>query len=351
MTFERFLQRGFTILQNREILEVSGKAGSAFSLYVLLVSAERLTWFKVTEKTLGEAARVLKRDPRTVKAWAQRLVDLGYASWEDGALRPRRPLAEAGPRLRPSEASEQEARAPEQEAQIPKQKLQAPTEDGPQASPVQDEVSAPSAPGDEITVETTEEEKKVHLSSPASRETPPASPDGQKSSSLEKSPSRPKGPGSPVVAVKSALSEEAWKGIVKNVRPYCHSPKAFFALVAEMARSVEVLGPEVFAAAAARALARLEAGGVRYPVPYLRRVLKEAVERASVRPAPPAEGGGPPSDDLPPMDALVRLPNGLVGRFAGTTGPGGSLAWIVTEEGVAHRVPRAALRGAVLEAA
>ncbi len=134
-----------------------------------------------------------------------------------------------------------------------------------------------------------------------------------------------------------------WGEFYRAFRPGFASEALWAAYLARLEREVLPKG-EVFLQALDLTLRGVAQGGVRYPARYLEAVMTD-LEARTPAPSPPPQGVGEPE----PLDgALLRLPDGRVGRFAGWTA-GGRKAFLEVE-GTAYLVEReAVLLGEVLE--
>jgi len=133
-----------------------------------------------------------------------------------------------------------------------------------------------------------------------------------------------------------------WGEFYKAFRPGFPSEALWAAYLARLEREALPKG-EVFLQALALTLRGVAQGGVRYPARYLEAVmadlavhLGEGGPKAARTPAPPPPPGG--TRDGIPDGALLHLPDGRRGYFAGWTG-GGAKAFVEVD-GVAHLVDR-----------
>jgi DNA-binding transcriptional ArsR family regulator len=123
-----------------------------------------------------------------------------------------------------------------------------------------------------------------------------------------------------------------WGEFYKAFRPGFPSEALWAAYLARLEREALPKG-EVFLQALALTLRGVAQGGVRYPARYLEAVMADLEART---PAPPPPPGG--TRDGIPDGALLHLPDGRRGYFAGWTG-GGAKAFVEVD-GVAHLVDR-----------
>jgi DNA-binding transcriptional ArsR family regulator len=123
-----------------------------------------------------------------------------------------------------------------------------------------------------------------------------------------------------------------WGAFYRAFRPGFPSEALWAAYLARLEREALPKG-EVFLQALALTLRGVAQGGVRYPARYLEAVMADLEART---PAPPPPPGG--TRDGIPDGALLHLPDGRRGYFAGWTG-GGAKAFVEVE-GVAHLVNR-----------
>jgi len=123
-----------------------------------------------------------------------------------------------------------------------------------------------------------------------------------------------------------------WREFYRAFRPGFPSEALWAAYLARLEREALPKG-EVFLQALALTLRGVAQGGVRYPARYLEAVMADLEART---PAPPPPPGG--TRDGIPDGALLHLPDGRRGYFAGWTG-GGAKAFVEVD-GVAHLVDR-----------
>jgi hypothetical protein len=123
-----------------------------------------------------------------------------------------------------------------------------------------------------------------------------------------------------------------WGEFYRAFRPGFPSEALWAAYLARLEREALPKG-EVFLQALALTLRGVAQGGVRYPARYLEAVMADLEART---PAPPPPPGG--TRDGIPDGALLHLPDGRRGYFAGWTG-GGAKAFVEVD-GVAYLVDR-----------
>jgi hypothetical protein len=123
-----------------------------------------------------------------------------------------------------------------------------------------------------------------------------------------------------------------WGEFYRAFRPGFPSEALWAAYLARLEREALPKG-EVFLQALALTLRGVAQGGVRYPARYLEAVMADLEARTPVPPPPP---GG--TRDGIPDGALLHLPDGRRGYFAGWTG-GGAKAFVEVD-GVAYLVDR-----------
>jgi DNA-binding transcriptional ArsR family regulator len=123
-----------------------------------------------------------------------------------------------------------------------------------------------------------------------------------------------------------------WGEFYRAFRPGFPSEALWAAYLARLEREALPKG-EVFLQALALTLRGVAQGGVRYPARYLEAVMADLEART---PAPPPPPGGTRDGILD--GALLHLPDGRRGYFAGWTG-GGAKAFVEVD-GVAHLVNR-----------
>ena len=123
-----------------------------------------------------------------------------------------------------------------------------------------------------------------------------------------------------------------WGAFYRAFRPGFPSEALWAAYLARLEREALPKG-EVFLQALALTLRGVAQGGVRYPARYLEAVMADLEART---PAPPPPPGGTRGGI--PDGALLHLPDGRRGYFAGWTG-GGARAFVEVD-GVAHLVDR-----------
>jgi hypothetical protein len=123
-----------------------------------------------------------------------------------------------------------------------------------------------------------------------------------------------------------------WGEFYRAFRPGFPSEALWATYLARLEREALPKG-EVFLQALALTLRGVAQGGVRYPARYLEAVMADLEART---PAPPPPPGGTRDGILD--GALLHLPDGRRGYFAGWTG-GGAKAFVEVD-GVAHLVDR-----------
>ena len=148
----------------------------------------------------------------------------------------------------------------------------------------------------------------------------------------------PSNPSPPLVKAGTKPLQGALKGaglwgeFYRAFRPGFPSEALWAAYLARLEREALPKG-EVFLQALALTLRGVAQGGVRYPARYLEAVMADLEART---PAPPPPPGGTRDGILD--GALLHLPDGRRGYFAGWTG-GGAKAFVEVD-GVAHLVDR-----------
>ena len=123
-----------------------------------------------------------------------------------------------------------------------------------------------------------------------------------------------------------------WGAFYRAFRPGFPSEALWAAYLARLEREALPKG-EVFLQALALTLRGVAQGGVRYPARYLEAVMADLEARTPTSPPPPGGTRGGIPDG-----ALLHLPDGRRGYFAGWTG-GGARAFVEVD-GVAHLVDR-----------
>jgi len=323
---------GYTLIPNPLLnrLFKSGLSDREHAVFLALATRRNLHHKKATTKDL---ARFLRRDPRTVEKallalWEAGLVERDATGWW---------LAEAAL-----------SSTSQQGVQTSQQTLQGESEE----NAPRDEVS----PGQEIREETSSEEKNPphphptpqaeEAASLAVKETARGkgeqpggaastipSPSSDFPSSQESSPAFVK-PGTK--PLQAALKRAGlWGEFYRAFRPGFASEALWAAYLTRLEREALPLG-DGFLLALDRTLKGVSLGVVRYPAAYLDRLLKDLVP-----PPPPAPPPSPASEEEReplPKDALLLLPDGRRGYFAGWTG-GGAKAFVEVD-GVAHLVDR-----------
>jgi DNA-binding transcriptional ArsR family regulator len=209
-------------------------------------------------------------------------------------------------------------------------------------------------PGPEIKEEVREEKDLPHSHPPAQAEEEEASEEEvaqplQEENNLGgeglpaapssvNAPSVPSNPSPPLVKAGTKPLQGALKGaglwgeFYRAFRPGFPSEALWAAYLARLEREALPKG-EVFLQALALTLRGVAQGGVRYPARYLEAVMADLEART---PAPPPPPGGTRDGILD--GALLHLPDGRRGYFAGWTG-GGAKAFVEVD-GVAHLVDR-----------
>ena len=332
---------GYTLIPNPLLKKLfSAKLPeAAYSVFLALASRRNLYFHKASTKDL---ARLLGRDRRTVEKallalWEEGLVERDATGWW---------LSEA-PTL-------QDLQAPVHAVQTPLQALQGAGEE----NALQDGLpSAQEIREKELTTEeknpphpyaqAAEEAEEVEADRKAPEETAvSASPsEGEERATFpvpSPSPASPSPSGSSPVLVNEgtkyrlqARLKEAglWVDFYQVFRPGFAHGGLWRAYLERLEREALPLG-EAFLQALDRTLRGARLGAVRYPAAYLDRLLQDlAPPERSEHPSPP-----PPSLEEVPKDALLLLPDGRRGYFAGWTG-GGSKAFVEVD-GVAYLVDR-----------
>ena len=340
---------GYTLIPNPLLnrLLSARLPDAAHSVFLALASRRNLYFHKASTKDL---AHLLKRDRRTVEKallalWEAGLVERDATGWW---------LSDAPPG--------QDPEAPVRAAQTPLQTLQGTGEE----NALQD--GLPSVREIKEKETTTEEKNPPHLHAQAAEaeETEEVEADckapeeravsaspsegGERATFLVPSPSpaSPSPSGSSPVLVNEgtkyrlqARLKEAglWVDFYRAFRPGFAHGGLWRAYLERLEREALPLG-EAFLQALDRTLKGARLGVVRYPAAYLDRLLQDLAppERSFPPPPPPEEV---------PKDALLLLPDGRRGYFAGWTG-GGAKAFVEVD-GVAYLVDReSVLRARVL---
>ncbi|BDG20206.1 hypothetical protein TthSNM11_24090 (plasmid) [Thermus thermophilus] len=339
---------GYTLIPNPLLQRLfSAKlSATAHSVFLALASRRNLRFNKASTKDL---ARLLGRDRRTVEKallalWEAGLVERDATGWW---------LSDAPPG--------QDLQAPVHAVQTPLQALQGTGEE----NALQDGLLSVREIKEKET--TTEEKNPPHLhaqaaeaeeveeaeadrKAPEERAVSASLPEGGKATFP--APSPPPAPssssGSSPALVKEgtkyrlqARLKEAglWQDFYGVFRPGFAHGGLWRAYLERLEREALPLG-EAFLQALDRTLKGARLGVVRYPAAYLDRLLQDLAppERSSPPPPPPEEV---------PKDALLLLPDGRRGYFAGWTG-GGAKAFVEVD-GVAYLVDReSVLRARVL---
>jgi hypothetical protein len=194
--------------------------------------------------------------------------------------------------------------------------------------------SHPPARAEEEEEEAPEEE----VAQPLQEEGDPSGEDVPATPSSVDGPLVLSNPSPPLVKAGTKLLQGALKGaglwgeFYRAFRPGFPSEALWAAYLARLEREALPKG-EVFLQALALTLRGVAQGGVRYPARYLEAVMADLEART---PAPPPPPGG--TRDGIPDGALLHLPDGRRGYFAGWTG-GGAKAFVEVD-GVAHLVDR-----------
>ncbi|BCP67488.1 hypothetical protein [Thermus thermophilus] len=345
---------GYTLIPNPLLQRLfSAKlSATAHSVFLALASRRNLRFNKASTKDL---ARLLKRDQRTVEKallalWEAGLVERDATGWW---------LSDAPPGQDPGQRSYLEA--PVRAAQTPLQTLQGPGEENTlqdgflSAREIKEreattEEKNPPHPHTQAAEAEEVEEAEADRKAPEERAVSASLPEGGKATFL--APSPPPAPssssGSSPALVKEgtkyrlqARLKEAglWQDFYRVFRPGFAHQGLWRAYLERLEREALPLG-EAFLQALGRTLEGARLGVVRYPAAYLDRLLQDLAppERSS----PP-----PPSLEEVPKDALLLLPDGRRGYFAGWTG-GGAKAFVEVD-GVAYLVDReSVLRARVL---
>ncbi|BDG25265.1 replication protein [Thermus thermophilus] len=342
---------GFTLIPNPLLNKLfgSGFSDREFAVFLALATRRNLHHKKASTKDL---ALLLRRDPRTVEKallalWEAGLVERDATGWW---------LSDAPPG--------QDLQAPVHAVQTPLQALQGTGEE----NALQDGLLSVREIKEKETTETTTEEKnpphphtqaaeaeeveeaEADRKAPEERAVSASLPEGGKATFP--APSPPPAPssssGSSPALVKEgtkyrlqARLKEAglWVDFYRVFRPGFAHGGLWRAYLERLEREALPLG-EAFLQALGRTLEGARLGVVRYPAAYLDRLLQDLAppERSS----PP-----PPSLEEVPKDALLLLPDGRRGYFAGWTG-GGAKAFVEVD-GVAYLVDReSVLRARVL---
>ena len=342
---------GYTLIPNPLLQRLfSAKlSATAHSVFLALATRRNLRSNKASTKDL---ARFLGRDQRTVEKallalWEAGLVERDATGWR---------LSDAPPG--------QDLQAPVRAAQTHMQTLQGACEenalqDGPlsareikerEATTEEKNPPHPHAQAAEAAEAEEVEEAEADRKTPEEKAVSASLPEGGKATFP--APSPPPAPssssGSSPALVKEgtkyrlqARLKEAglWQDFYGVFRPGFAHQGLWRAYLERLEREALPLG-EAFLQALGRTLEGARLGVVRYPAAYLDRLLQDLAppERSS----PP-----PPSLEEVPKDALLLLPDGRRGYFAGWTG-GGAKAFVEVD-GVAYLVDReSVLRARVL---
>ncbi|BCZ90744.1 hypothetical protein [Thermus thermophilus] len=343
---------GYTLIPNPLLQRLfSAKlSATAHSVFLALASRRNLRSNKASTKDL---ARFLGRDQRTVEKallalWEAGLVERDATGWW---------LSDAPPG--------QDLQAPVHAVQTPLQTLQGTGEE----NALQDGLLSVREIKEKET--TTEEKNPPHLhaqaaeaeeaeeveadcKAPEERAVSASPSEGGEEATFpvpSPSPASPSPSGSSPVLVNEgtkyrlqARLKEAglWVDFYRVFRPGFAHGGLWRAYLERLEREALPLG-EAFVQALDRTLKGARLGAVRYPAAYLDRLLQDlAPPERSEHPSPP-----PPSLEEVPKDALLLLPDGRRGYFAGWTG-GGAKAFVEVD-GVAYLVDReSVLRARVL---
>lgn len=330
---------GYTLIPNPLLQRLfSAKlSATAHSVFLALASRRNLRFNKASTKDL---AHLLKRDRRTVEKallalWEAGLVERDATGWW---------LSDAPPG--------QDLQAPVHAAQTPLQTLQGTGEENalqdglPSVREIKEketttEEKNPPHPHAQAAEAEEAEEVEADRKAPEERAVSASLPEGGKATFLVPSPSpaSPSPSGSSPVLVNEgtkyrlqARLKEAglWQDFYRIFRPGFAHGGLWRAYLERLEREALPLG-EAFLQALGRTLEGARLGVVRYPAAYLDRLLQDLAppERSSPPPPPPEEV---------PKDALLLLPDGRRGYFAGWTG-GGAKAFVEVD-GVAYLVDR-----------
>lgn len=342
---------GFTLIPNALLNRLfSAKlSGAAHSVFLALATRRNLRYNKASTKDL---ARLLKRDRRTVEKallalWEAGLVERDATGWW---------LSDAPPGQDPGQRSYLEA--PVRAVQTHMQTLQGACEenalqDGPlsareikekEATTEEKNPPHPHAQAAEAAEAEEVEEVEADRKTPEERAVSASPSEGGKATFPVPSPfpAPPSPSGSSPALVKEgtkfrlqARLKEAglWGDFYRVFRPGFAHQGLWRAYLERLEREALPLG-EAFLQALDRTLKGARLGAVRYPAAYLDRLLQDlAPPERSEHPSPP-----PPPPEEVPKDALLLLPDGRRGYFAGWTG-GGAKAFVEVD-GVAYLVDR-----------
>lgn len=340
---------GFTLIPNPLLNKLfgSGFSDREFAVFLALATRRNLHHKKASTKDL---ALLLRRDPRTVEKallalWEKGLVERDATGWW---------LSDAPPG--------QDLQAPVRAAQTPLQALQGTGEENalqdglPSAREIREkelttEEKNPPHPHAQAAEAEEAEEVEADCKAPEERAVSASPSEGGEEATFpvpSPSPASPSSSGSSPVLVNEgtkyrlqARLKEAglWQDFYRIFRPGFAHQGLWRAYLERLEREALPLG-EVFLQALGRTLEGARLGVVRYPAAYLDRLLQDLAppERSFPPPPPPEEV---------PKDALLLLPDGRRGYFAGWTG-GGAKAFVEVD-GVAYLVDReSVLRARVL---
>ncbi len=335
---------GFTLIPNPLLNKLfgSGFSDREFAVFLALATRRNLHHKKASTKDL---ALLLRRDPRTVEKallalWEKGLVERDATGWW---------LSDAPPG--------QDLQAPVHAVQTPLQTLQGTGEENAlqdgllsareikeREATTEEKNPPPPHPHTQAAEAEEVEEAEADRKAPEERAVSASLPEGGKATFL--APSPPPAPssssGSSPALVKEgtkfrlqARLKEAglWQDFYGVFRPGFAHQGLWRAYLERLEREALPLG-EAFLQALDRTLKGARLGAVRYPAAYLDRLLQDlAPPERSEHPSPP-----PPSLEEVPKDALLLLPDGRRGYFAGWTG-GGAKAFVEVD-GVAYLVDR-----------
>ncbi|GAA6748810.1 replication protein [Thermus tengchongensis] len=342
---------GFTLIPNPLLNKLfgSGFSDREFAVFLALATRRNLHHKKASTKDL---ALLLKRDPRTVEKallalWEKGLVERDATGWW---------LSDAPPG--------QDLQAPVHAVQTPLQALQGTGEENAlqdgllsvreikekETTTEEKNPPHPHAQAAEAAEAEEVEEVEADRKAPEEKAVSASLPEGGKATFLVPSPSpapSSSSGSSPALVnegtkyrLQARLKEAGlWVDFYRVFRPGFAHGGLWRAYLERLEREALPLG-EAFLQALGRTLEGARLGVVRYPAAYLDRLLQDLAppERSS----PP-----PPSLEEVPKDALLLLPDGRRGYFAGWTG-GGAKAFVEVD-GVAYLVDReSVLRARVL---
>lgn len=331
---------GYTLIPNPLLKKLfSAKLPeAAYSVFLALASRRNLYFHKASTKDL---ARFLGRDRRTVEKallalWEEGLVERDATGWW---------LSEA-PTL-------QDLQAPVHAVQTPLQALQGAGEEnalqnGPSSAreiKKKETTTEEKDPPHPHTLAAEAEEAGMDLEAPEEEGVLAASSSGDGGRAASPAPLPSANPPSPKEVPRALVNDgtkyrlqEAlkraglWRDFYCVFRPGFAHQALWRAYLERLEREALPLG-EAFLQALARTLEGAARGVVRYPGAYLDRLLQDLAP-----PEPPSPPPSPPLDRDVPQDALLLLPDGRRGYFAGWTG-GGAKAFVEVD-GVAYLVDR-----------